>query len=40
VFSAGVFVAAKHPAGAGKLVAYLASPELTPILARKGLSPP
>ena len=40
VFSAGVFVAAKHPAGAAELVAYLASPELAPILARKGLSPP
>jgi molybdate transport system substrate-binding protein len=39
VFSGGVFVAAKHP-GAAKLVAYLASPELAPILARKGLSPP
>jgi molybdate transport system substrate-binding protein len=40
VFSAGVFVAAKHPAEAAKLIAYLASPELAPILARKGLSPP
>jgi molybdate transport system substrate-binding protein len=40
VFSGGVFGAAKHPAGAAKLIAYLASPELAPILARKGLSPP
>jgi molybdate transport system substrate-binding protein len=40
VFSGGVFAAAKHPAGAAKLIAYLASPELAPILARKGLSPP
>jgi molybdate transport system substrate-binding protein len=40
VFSAGVFATAKHPAGAAKLVAYLASPELAPVLARKGLSPP
>jgi molybdate transport system substrate-binding protein len=40
VFSAGVFTAAKNPAGAAKLVAYLASPELVPVLARKGLSPP
>jgi molybdate transport system substrate-binding protein len=40
VFSGGVFAAAKHPAGAAKLIAYLASPELVPILARKGLSSP
>jgi molybdate transport system substrate-binding protein len=40
VFSGGVFTAAKNPAGAAKLVSYLASPELAPILARKGLSPP
>jgi molybdate transport system substrate-binding protein len=40
VFSGGVFVAAKHPAEAAKLIAYLASPELAPILARKGLSRP
>jgi molybdate transport system substrate-binding protein len=40
VFSGGVFTAAKNPAGAAKLVAYLASPELAPVLARKGLTPP
>jgi len=40
VFSGGVFVAAKHAVGAAKLIAYLASPELAPVLARKGLSPP
>jgi molybdate transport system substrate-binding protein len=40
VFTGGVFTAAKNPAGAAKLVSYLASPELAPILARKGLSPP
>jgi molybdate transport system substrate-binding protein len=40
VFSAGVFAAAKNPAGAAKLVAYLASPGLAPVLARKGLSTP
>ncbi len=40
VFSGGVFTAARNPAGAAKLVSYLASPELAPILARKGLSPP
>jgi molybdate transport system substrate-binding protein len=40
VFTGGVFTAAKNPAGAAKLFSYLASPELAPILARKGLSPP
>ncbi len=40
VFSGGIFAAAKNPAGAAKLVAYLASPERAPVLARKGLSPP
>ncbi len=40
VFSAGIFTAARNPAGAAKLVAYLALPELAPILTRKGLSPP
>jgi molybdate transport system substrate-binding protein len=40
VFAGGVFTAARNPAGAAKLVSYLASPELAPILARKGLSPP
>jgi molybdate transport system substrate-binding protein len=40
VFSAGIFTAARNLAGAAKLVAYLALPELAPILTRKGLSPP
>jgi molybdate transport system substrate-binding protein len=40
VFSAGIFTAARNPAGAARLVAYLALPELAPILTRKGLSPP
>jgi molybdate transport system substrate-binding protein len=40
VFAGGVFTAARNPAGAAKLVSYLASPELAPILARKGLGPP
>jgi molybdate transport system substrate-binding protein len=40
VFSGGAFTAAKNPAGAAKLISYLASPGLAPILARKGLSPP
>jgi molybdate transport system substrate-binding protein len=40
VFSAGIFTAARDPAGAAELVAYLALPELAPILTRKGLSPP
>jgi molybdate transport system substrate-binding protein len=39
VFSAGVFTAAKNPTGAAKLISYLASPGLAPVLARKGLSP-
>jgi len=40
VFSVGIFTAARNPAGAAKLIAYLALPELVPILTRKGLSPP
>jgi molybdate transport system substrate-binding protein len=40
VFSVGIFTAARNPAGAAKLIAYLALPELAPILIRKGLSPP
>jgi molybdate transport system substrate-binding protein len=40
VFSGGVFAAARNPTGAAKLVSYLASPALAPILANKGLSPP
>ena len=39
VFSGGVFRAAKNADGAGKLVAYLASPRLAPVLIRKGLEP-
>jgi hypothetical protein len=34
-----VFTAAKNPTGAAKLISYLASPGLAPVLARKGLSP-
>jgi molybdate transport system substrate-binding protein len=40
MFAAGVFIAAKNPVGAAKLVSYLALPALAPILGRKGLSPP
>jgi molybdate transport system substrate-binding protein len=39
VFAAGIFRAAKNPDGAGKLIAYLASPGLAPVLTRKGLDP-
>ena len=39
VFSGGVFRAAKNADGAGKLIAYLASPRLRPVLTRKGLEP-
>jgi molybdate transport system substrate-binding protein len=40
LFAAAIFTAAKNPAGGAKLVSFLAQPELAPILARKGLSPP
>jgi molybdate transport system substrate-binding protein len=40
LFAAGIFTAAKNPAGGAKLVSFLAEPELAPILERKGLSPP
>jgi molybdate transport system substrate-binding protein len=39
VFAAGVFRAARNPDGAEKLIAYLAEPQLAPILIRKGLQP-
>ena len=39
-FAAAVFTAARNPAGAAKLVAFLAAPRLAPILERKGLSAP
>ena len=39
VFSGGVFRAAKNADGAGRLIAYLASPRLAPVLIRKGLEP-
>jgi molybdate transport system substrate-binding protein len=39
VFAAGVFRAAKNPDGAGKLIAFLAAPDLAPVLLRKGLEP-
>jgi molybdate transport system substrate-binding protein len=40
LFAAAIFTAAKNPAGGANLVSFLAQPELAPILARKGLSPP
>jgi molybdate transport system substrate-binding protein len=40
LFAAAIFTAAKNPAGGAKLVSFLAPPELAPVLARKGLSPP
>ncbi len=40
LFAAGIFTAAANPAGGAELVSFLAAPELAPILARKGLSPP
>jgi molybdate transport system substrate-binding protein len=40
LFAAAVFTAAKNPVGGAKLVSFLAQPELAPVLARKGLSPP
>jgi molybdate transport system substrate-binding protein len=40
LFAAAIFTAAKNPAGGAKLVSFLAQPELAPVLARKGLSPP
>jgi molybdate transport system substrate-binding protein len=39
IFSAGVFAAARNPAGGRKLVALLAAPALAPVLMRKGLEP-
>jgi molybdate transport system substrate-binding protein len=39
VFAAGIFQAARNPAGAGKLISYLAEPRLVPVLIRKGLEP-
>jgi len=38
-FAAGIFVAARNPDGAGKLISYLADPRLAPVLMRKGLEP-
>jgi molybdate transport system substrate-binding protein len=40
LFAAAVFTAAANPTGGAKLVAFLAAPELAPVLARKGLSAP
>jgi molybdate transport system substrate-binding protein len=40
LFAAAIFTAAKNPAGGAKLVSFLAQPELAPVLALKGLSPP
>ena len=39
VFAAGIFRTAKNPAGAEKLISYLAEPRLAPVLIRKGLEP-
>jgi len=39
VFAAGIFRAARNPAGAGKLIAHLTEPRLAPLLIRKGLEP-
>jgi molybdate transport system substrate-binding protein len=39
VFAAGIFRAARNPAGAEKLIAHLADPRLAPLLIRKGLEP-
>src|SRR6516162_3001574 len=39
VFAAGIFRAARNPAGAGKLISYLAEPRLVPLLIGKGLEP-
>jgi molybdate transport system substrate-binding protein len=40
LFAAGIFTAARNPAGAAKLVSFLAEPRLAPVLERKGLSAP
>jgi molybdate transport system substrate-binding protein len=40
LFSAGIFVAAANGGGARQLIACLASPDLAPLLIRKGLEPP
>jgi molybdate transport system substrate-binding protein len=39
VFAAGVFRAARSPAGAAALIAYLADPRLAPVVAGAGLEP-
>ena len=39
VFAAGVFRAARNPDGAKRLIAYLADPQLAPVIARTGLEP-
>jgi len=39
VFTAGIFRAARNPGGAKRLIAYLAEPQLAPVLIRKGLEP-
>ncbi|RYB01971.1 substrate-binding domain-containing protein [Lichenibacterium ramalinae] len=39
VFSAGIAVAARHPAAGRALVAYMASPAAAPVMARMGLDP-
>ncbi len=39
VFSAGIFRAARHPAGAATLIAYLADPRLAGVVSATGLEP-
>jgi molybdate transport system substrate-binding protein len=39
VFSAGIFRAARNPAGAATLIAYLADPRLAPVVVGAGLEP-
>jgi molybdate transport system substrate-binding protein len=39
MFAAGIFRAARNPAGAEKLISHLADPRLAPLLSRKGLEP-
>jgi molybdate transport system substrate-binding protein len=39
VFAAGIFRAARNPAGARALIAYLTAPGLAAVLVRKGLEP-
>jgi molybdate transport system substrate-binding protein len=38
-FAAGIFRAARNPGGAAVLIAYLADPQLAPVIAGTGLEP-